>query len=236
MELQHSQWRFHVIKVSIAGKLGKAIGSNWNLKVSNFQDLFNAIEANTGKLRNYLARSKEDKLAIFVDDDLVEADRFLNQPIKGKQVKIIPVLAGGAGVIAGFIVTKIGLEGFAAVVVEFVLTAVISVAISYGISLLISKLLRPDDPDATQTSSFVFSSAENVTQQGQVVPVGYGRMVVGSNVVSVVNTSIDKTFWQNPEDPDQVELDKRRVDEAAKREIALNLMGGGGGLGWGLTP
>ena len=231
MELQHSQWRFHVIKVSIAGKLGKAIGSNWNLKVSTFQDLFNAIEANTGKLRNYLARSKEDKLAIFVDDDLVEADCFLNQPIKGKQVKIIPVLAGGAGVIAGFIVTQIGLKGMAAIVVEFVLTAVISVAISYGISLLISKLLRPDDPDATRTSSFVFSGAENVTQQGQVVPVGYGRMVVGSNVVSVVNTSIDKTFWQNPEDPDQAELNKRREEEARFREISLSFMGGGGMMG-----
>lgn len=223
-----------MIKVSIAGKLGKVIGSNWNLEVSTFQDLFNAIEANTGKLRNYLSRSKKDKLAIFVDDDLVEADCFLNQPIKGKQVKIIPVLAGGASMIAAYIVTTIGLKGMAAMVVQFVLTAVISTAISYGISLLISKLLRPDDPDATRTSSFVFSGAENVTQQGQVVPVGYGRMIVGSNVVSVVNTSVDKTLWKNPSDPDQVELDRQRADDAAKREIALNLMGGGGGLGWGL--
>jgi predicted phage tail protein len=181
--------------IFIGGKLGKKIGSTWKLKVSTFMELFNALECNTGTFRHYLNKNKKDKLAIFLDGDLVKADDFLYRDVKNKKIEIVPILAGAAAMMAGAIVSAIGLQGVAAVVVQFVLTAVISAAISFGISYLISKIMKSNDPDATSTTSFVFSSAENTAQQGQVVPVGYGRMSVGGNVVSVSLSSVEKNVW-----------------------------------------
>lgn len=198
--------------IFIGGKLGKKIGSTWKLKVSTFMELFNALECNTGTFRHYLNKNKKDKLAIFLDGDLVRADDFLYRDVKNKKIEIVPILVGGAAVLAGAIVSAIGLQGITAVIVQFVLTAVISAAISFGISYLISKIMKSDDPDVTNTTSFVFSSAENTAQQGQVVPVGYGRMSVGGNVVSVSLSSVEKSIW-----------DKRGASEVA------GLAGGGGG-------
>lgn len=181
--------------IFIGGKLGKKIGSTWKLKVSTFMELFNALECNTGTFRHYLNKNKKDKLAIFLDGDLVKADDFLHRDVKNKKIEIVPILAGAAAVLASALVSVIGLQGVTAVVVQFVLTAVISAAISFGISYLISKIMKSDDPDATNTTSFVFSSAENTSQQGQVVPVGYGRMSVGGNVVSVSLSSVEKGIW-----------------------------------------
>jgi len=78
---------------------------------------------------------------------------------------------------------------------EFVLTVLISAAISFGISMLMAKLLSTDDPEAVKTTSFIFTSAENTTEQGQVVPVGYGRIKVGSKVISVAASNVDKGQW-----------------------------------------
>jgi hypothetical protein len=80
---------------------------------------------------------------------------------------------------------------------EFVLTVLISAAISFGISMLMAKLLSTDDPEAVKTTSFIFTSAENTTEQGQVVPVGYGRMKVGSKVISVAASNVDKRRWDS---------------------------------------
>ena len=183
--------------IFIGGKLGKKIGSTWKLKVSTFMELFNALECNTGTFRHYLNKNKKDKLAIFLDGDLVKADDFLYRDVKNKKIEIVPILAGAAATLAGAIVSAIGLQGVTAVIVQFVLTAVISAAISFGISYLINKTMKSDDPDATNTTSFVFSSAENTAQQGQVVPVGYGRMSVGGNVVSVSLSSVEKNVWED---------------------------------------
>jgi hypothetical protein len=62
--------------------------------------------------------------------------------------------------------------------------------------MLMAKLLSTDDPEAMKTTSFIFTSAENVTEQGQVVPVGYGRIKVGSKVISVAASNIDKGQWE----------------------------------------
>ena len=70
-------------------------------------------------------------------------------------------------------------------------------AISFGLSMLMAKLMKTDDPEAANTTSYVFSSPENVSQQGQVVPVGYGRAKVGSTIISVSSTNVDRQIWED---------------------------------------
>jgi len=213
-------------ELSIEGKLGKLLGSSWKLNVSNFVELFNALEANTQKLRNYLRGHQKEYWAIFVDGERVDADGFLYDNIKNKKVKIIPILAGGAAAIATAIVAQMGITStFGIFLMEFVLTVIISTAISFGISLLIAKLLNSDDPEAVNTTSFLFGSPENVADQGQVVPVGYGRIRVGSKVISVSSTNVDREVWE------------RSGNFGDSGYITLNPVGGRGGGGGAIgTP
>jgi predicted phage tail protein len=209
-------------ELSIEGKLGRVFGSTWKLKVSNFVELFSALEANTQKLRNYLRTHKKEYWAIFVDGERVDADGFLFNNIKDKKIKIIPILAGGAAAIATAIVAEMGITStIGALVVEFVLTVIISTAISYGISLLIAKLMKTDDPEAVNTTSFLFGAPENVADQGQVVPVGYGRIRTGSKVISVSSTNVDKAVWEANSLNDLVAGNVKRP--------VVGLLGGGGG-------
>jgi predicted phage tail protein len=180
--------------ISIEGHLAEVVGSSWTLKVRNFLELFNAIEANTNKLRNYFNARRKQYWAIFVDDERVDAEKFMFQNIENKHVRIIPLLAGG-GPVAGAIVAAIGVEGTAAIILEFVISAIISMAISFGLSMLMAKLMKPDDPQAANTTSFIFGSPENVASQGNVVPVGYGRIKAGGNVISVSSSNVDRTVW-----------------------------------------
>mgnify|MGYP003671896229 CR=1 FL=1 len=212
-------------ELSIEGKLGKLLGSSWKLNVSNFVELFNALEANTQKLRNYLRGHQKEYWAIFVDGERVDADGFLYNNIKNKKIKIIPILAGGAAAIATAIVAEMGItSAFGIFLMEFVLTIIISTAISFGISLLIAKLLNSDDPEAVNTTSFLFGSPENVADQGQVVPVGYGRIRVGSKVISVSSTNVDRAVWE------------RSSSLGNGGYITSDPIGGGGGGGGIGTP
>ena len=183
--------------VNIEGHLGRVFGYVWNLQVSTFRELFSAMEANSKNLRSYLHQNKKEYWAIFVDGERVESDKFLQTNIKAKKVKIIPILAGAAAALAGFLVAQLGIQSaFIVGLLEFVLTVLISAAISFGISMLMAKLLSTNDPEAMKTTSFLFASAENTTEQGQVVPVGYGRIKVGSKVISVAASNIDKGQWE----------------------------------------
>jgi|6_EtaG_2_1085325.scaffolds.fasta_scaffold02937_2 predicted phage tail protein len=180
--------------ISIEGHLAKVVGPKWELRVRNFVELFNAIEANTHKLRAYLNGRTGHYWAIFVNGEKVDPDSFLFQNIKDKNVKIIPLLAGGGPIVTA-IVTAMGVEGTAAIILEFVISAIISMAISFGLSMLMAKLMKPDDPQAANTTSFIFGSPENVASQGNVVPVGYGRIKAGGNVISVSSSNVDRTVW-----------------------------------------
>ena len=55
--------------------------------------------------------------------------------------------------------------------------------------------MSPDDPDRANTTSFLFGQAENVARQGIVVPVGYGRMIIGSRTVSVNLFQVDRSLY-----------------------------------------
>ena len=181
--------------IRIEGWLGELLGRKWDLKVKNFVELFNAIENNTHKLRSFLLKNRGNSFAMFVDGELVDNKNFLFTNIRGKRVDIMPVLACATTAIASQIASAVlgPAEGFAFAATVFVLDTLITAVITMGTSILIAKLMAPDDPQAVNTTSFVFGSAENVSSQGQVVPVGYGRVRIGSKVISTSMSTMDKT-------------------------------------------
>jgi len=189
--------------IRIEGWLGELLGRKWDLKVKNFVELFNAIENNTHKLRSLLLKTRGNSFAMFVDGELVDNKNFLFMNVRGKKVDILPVLAGATTAIASSIAKAVlgeAAKGFAFEAAVFVLDTLITAVITMGISILIAKLMAPDDPQAVNTTSFLFGSAENVASQGQVVPVGYGRMRAGSKVISSSMSTMDKKKFTNEEE------------------------------------
>ena len=181
-------------EVFLEGRLGQVLGRRFSFKTKTLKETLNAIEANTSRLRSYFLNSKKRAFAIFVDDKEVSIDRNLICNVRDKKVRIIPILFGAVAATSAAIVAAIGIKTGVKVAV-FIVGAVLAAALSFGISLLISKLMEPDDPQIVTTSSFIFGQAENVAKQGLPVPVGYGRFIVGSRVVSVNSFAVDKEIF-----------------------------------------
>jgi predicted phage tail protein len=186
--------------VSLEGRLGQVIGKNFSFKTRNLREVFSAIEANTGKFRSYLQGNGRRRFAVFVNGKEVCDKNDFNVNVKGKEVLIIPLLMGGLVATTAAITAAITTATATAMtikVVNFVVGTVLMAALSFGISLLIAKILKPDDPESLNTSSFIFGQAENITRQGVVVPVGYGRMQIGSRVISVNIVNSDRSIVDN---------------------------------------
>ena len=66
--------------------------------------------------------------------------------------------------------------------------------ISFGISFLVNKLLSPKDPKQVKTSSYIFSSKDNTANRNTPIPVSYGRLRIGSHVISTVSLNFDLNF------------------------------------------
>jgi predicted phage tail protein len=191
--------------IIIGGHLGGLIGKEWNMKVRTFRELFGALNTNTeGVFRRYMIGNLQS-FAIFCDGVAIDTTFFLDQNIRNKKVLIVPVLTGDGPVAAGIAVgagANVMLSATVTTAISFkiavfVTSTIISAAISFGISFLMSKLLDADDPEQINTSSFIFSSPENTSNQGDPVPIGYGRMRIGSNVISASISNIDRSRFDN---------------------------------------
>lgn len=190
--------------VSLEGRLGHVVGGTFSFNTRTLKEALVAIEANTGKLRSYLSGNGKRYFAIFINGKEIDTNTSINTNVQNKKVLIIPILMGAfIGTLTAFIVGKLGFAftaaGVAATIggkiATFIVGTILSAALSFGISLLIAKLMKPDDPDLANTTSFAFGQAENVARQGKVVPVGYGRMQVGSRVISVNLFNVDKGIY-----------------------------------------
>ena len=209
--------------VSLEGRLGQIVGDSFKFKTRTLREVLAAIEAITGKLRSYLKGNGKRFFAVFVNGKEVDTDSQLNINVDGKKVLIIPILMGGfvatatAAITAAIVGSTVAKTALAYKVTSFIVGTVLGAALSFGLSLLISKLMNPDDPKSANTSSFIFGQAENVTKQGVVVPVGYGRLQAGSRVVSVNKFSVDREkFDGSGADIYAISQDKNNPDAEVK--------------------
>lgn len=176
--------------VIIHGRFGEVVGKRHNFACSKLSEVFRAIESNTGMLRRYTSSNRKRKMSIFVNGKAASDKNFDLVNVKNSEVVILPILMGAIGFTIMTAITTA-----ATLTVKAKITAVIiNIAFAIGMSLLMSKLLAPDDPDTASTSSYIFNQAENAVKQGSPVPVGYGRFKVGSTILSVSLINVDKAL------------------------------------------
>lgn len=181
--------------VRLLGELGKKFGRVHRLAVRSPAEAIRALRANFPGFESELLASERRGVGyrVFVGAEDVGAEE-LQHPAGRASIKIVPVLTGagnvgkillGAALIAAGAVISGLTFGAAAPIGQGLIYAGIGLALGGVSGLLVGTPKAPDVADIEdQKPSYVFNGAVNTTAQGNPVPVLYGRMVVGSAVLS----------------------------------------------------
>lgn len=151
--------------IFLHGKLGELYGKEWELDVKTPAEAARAINSNKPGFIDYLCEKYRDGLEykLKVGEKFIEEDS-VDFKFQEESYHIIPVARGGAFLFNPW----------------FWALLFVSIAVTY-IMFNKSRPPRPEDP--TQKSSFLFQGATNTVAQGNFVPIGYGRLKIGSQVI-----------------------------------------------------
>lgn len=185
-------------KIILHGELEKRYGREHNLAVQNPAEAIRALCSQNPCLHNFLITSEQRNVGykVIVDEDEMEDPHRLVLPFS-KTMHVVPVIGGAKNGLLGIVL------GAALIVASFYLpvTPLIaglgasfsSIAFGIGTSLVlggVAGILAPTPKTSagaaqpTNLPSYTFNGAVNTTAQGNPVPVGYGRMIIGSAVAS----------------------------------------------------
>ena len=173
--------------IVLLGELGKRYGRRHRLDVASPAEAVRAMCANFKDFAEFVSTSAERNVGYRVINGRVDLDvDELNNPAS-QRITIAPVIAGAGGKFGKII---IGALLIAASIYVGMPLLVAQIVFNVGVSLVISgvsQLLAPTPPrprDEKNDPSYLFNGPVNTTVQGVAVPVGYGRMIVGSAVIS----------------------------------------------------
>jgi predicted phage tail protein len=176
-----------MIQVHLHGILGKKYGKIHKFAAKSPKDILNALEANYSEFRKDLKELalKNVHYTFVYDNKWLKGASLLDSKIKVKEVHIIPSVLGAGPAVFGSV----------AATVFFYASLAISIGSAIYSYVQAGKVEFPKIPGATGTStalnrSLAFSNRENIIEQGNPVPLVYGRIKVGSLVIQ----SSVKTF------------------------------------------
>jgi len=211
----------NLVKFRYHGKLGEEIGQEWDLFVSSVSEGFRATELISKKLYKFLLDKTQEnsryRIIINGEDyhtdnepNLNNLDSIRNCELRMKKtnlktVDVIPVLEGAGKVgniftaVLGAILIAVGIISFGSL--GFLIPAGIGLLAAGAVGLLTKPPKFDDFREIEQGGkvSYLFSGPENVVGEGGPVFVGYGRLLVGSQVISA--SYVIRDF--NTEDPTQ---------------------------------
>ena len=163
--------------IFLHGAIGEAFGREFKLNVSTPREALKALLAINEGMKKYLIE-KEIKgihYGIKKKNEFIqqgEEDFYLNSDFH-----ITPIPAGGA-------TFALNLAMMAA-----------TTALSMIVNKKMAETMKQDNETLTmQTQSYIYNGKSNHMKQGQVIPFGYGRLIVGSSVVS---SSVINYAWDN---------------------------------------
>lgn len=185
-----------MLTVNLLGELGKRFGRRHRFDVRSPAEAVRALCANFPDFMQFVLTSTERHVGyrVLSGRDEIGVDE-LHHPAS-RQITIAPVILGASGlskVIIGAVILYMAFQtGGVSLGAQGLTYASLGgqVAFAVGVSLVlggVSQLLAPA-PDAPPpndaAASFVFDGPVNTQAQGNPVPVGYGRLIVGSAVIS----------------------------------------------------
>lgn len=192
--------------VLLLGELGKQYGRKHRFDVKNAAEAVRALAANFPGFDRWMIDSTDRGVGykVTVGKAALPSVEHLHDPCgENETIKITPVLMGaksgivpiliGTALIAAAFVTggaSIAATGFLAGGLTTTFWG--GIAVGIGTSLIlggVAQMLAPqpktiENKPVSNNPSYAFDGPVNVTSQGVPVPIGYGRMIVGSVVIS----------------------------------------------------
>ena len=188
--------------VIIHGELATICGREHKFKVNKLLDITRALNANNPRVRNFLiSRFKEGLNYVFIDpknpNKKWETVEQLSAAKAPEEIHIVPAV-GGAFVVTAIVSVVTAVAGFVGAALTALGTALASggflanLAIGMLIQGVMSLLFPVEMPKLADQkvetkadqSSYIFSNLENNVVQGFPIPLVYGELRVGSNIIS----------------------------------------------------
>lgn len=191
-----------LVNIRLFGELGQQVGQSWDLSVKSLGEGLRFIESISNKLYKTLLEfdKKNVKYQVIINGRNFKTDKELitikdiqdsELCIKNKNletVDIVPVLEGAdSGVFTGILgAVLIAASFFSGPLGPIVFTAGLTLLAAGVYSLLARPPKFEDFREIEQggKTSYLFSGPQNIIGEGGPVPVGYGRLLVGSQVIS----------------------------------------------------
>lgn len=201
--------------VYLYGHLGRRFNHRWTLDVASPAEAVRAIVANRPDFQRYLIQHSTPGYQVFIGPDPIPSVDGLQYPVGRQAIKIVPVIAGAGkspviGIIIGVVIVAAAIISFQYYAVPLGLTTAAgglttagSLVVSAGFigaGLIVSGVSQliagsPGAPEIAERQenrpSNLFNGPVNTTAQGHPVPIGYGRLRVGSAVISAGITTVD---------------------------------------------
>lgn len=156
-----------MITVKLEGSLAKDLGKNWELDVESVFEIFQAFNANLDNFSKIFADWQKlfSHFIVYIDGKAMPAHLLKSKTLKNKkEVSIVPIIQGGA------------ITGSTWLIITGITMMVLSIVLMF--------VLSPKAPKDIKTDSTVIGGVRNVLNRNIVIPIGYGRLRVGSAVVS----------------------------------------------------
>lgn len=180
-------------RIVLHGALAREFGSEFLFNVSTPAEAVRALCAN---FKNFDERVRELSTKgigyklLFGTREL-ERDEEFYEPISNESFEIVPVLTGagaiGRIVLGAALIAASFIPGLQGVTIPLLGTALTTTMVGVGVALAlggVAQLLASDPQTPTATGSYLFNGQVNTTAQGHPVPICYGRMIVGSALIS----------------------------------------------------
>lgn len=194
-------------KVKLYGDLGKRYGKEFMLDVNSPRDAVRLLSANFPDLPKYLIDHSEPGYHIIVGENSVGEKELLNPAFGDQDIKIIPVVMGsddsgvlqiviGAALIAssagmlGPTIGSLGIDAFGLSATQALATNLLVSNIGWSLVFggVSQMLFKPETAKVNERPenkpSYAFDGPVNTVRQGNPVSVGYGRLKIGSQVIS----------------------------------------------------
>lgn len=174
--------------IRLYGKLGATFGRIHKLAVRNASEAMRALSITIPGFEKYL-REAPCRYAVFRGKKNLSVDQFI-EPSGKDDIRIAPVPNGAksswVNVVLGVVLVVVGFFTYGSTTAAGMALIAGGVAMAAaGAVMMLSPQPKSANAEGVENRpSYSFNGAVNTVAQGNCVPVGYGKMIVGSAVIS----------------------------------------------------
>lgn len=218
--------------IILHGILAQEFGVNFKMKIYKAANVIKAIDANRKNFNKRIFELSKEGLnyTMIVDGKKITELEELNIQREPNEIHLVPLIVGSGFTAVGAAIISVGSLGtvsfasasamtFMGVSVAGVVGSIAATAVSIGLQMLLSP--KPDAVSISASTkalsdSFGFSSKTNVASQGSPVPIGFGRLKVGAQIIQISM----KSYPQSQESTTAMQLNYFDSDVMTDKDIA----------------